>query len=346
MTDAEVLSYLHERLPDVRPAGAPQRLPEGNLNVVWRVPGDPSVIVKYAPPYVAANPDVALDPSRLAIEAECLRALDAGGDLHDLTTSALRPPRLLDANRAQHVLVMEDVGNVPTLGRWLRGTPAPTQRRAESIGAHLGRFIGRLHRRTHHAADRAARFDNRAMQQTRHAVQYEAVGDLLREHVSDAEALGQRAEAVGRQFLTPGRCLTMGDLWPPSVLVLPDALRLIDWELAHFGQPEQDVAHVDAHLWMQAHRAPHDAAKRAAQALRSSFHAAYPSALGKVSSDLLTDAMQRRSAVHVGAELLVRTVGRFQNGYVYDGLSPDHPDVQEAVQVAAQCIRTQSLEAL
>ena len=347
VTNAEVLSYLRRRLPKVQPKGAPQRLPEGNLNVVWRVPGAPSVIVKHAPPYVAAQPDVTLDPSRLAIEAACLRAFDADGPLRDLATPLVRPPHLLDVNLAQHVLVMEDVGDVPTLGRWLRTAPSAALQRSQTIGERLGRFLGQLHRRTLHDTDLRERFDNRPMQQTRHAVQYQAVGDLLREAgIPDAEALGQRAKALGEYLLTPGRCLTMGDLWPPSVLVRPTTLRLIDWELAHVGQPEQDVAHFEAHCWMQAHRAPHPDAKRAVQTLQTSFRTSYRAAVDDAAGTLLSDAMQQRGAVHVGAEILVRTVGGFQDGYLYEGLPSAHPDVQEAVQAAAQCIRTQSLNGL
>ncbi len=114
------MPYLQERLPDFTPVGAPRRLPEGNLNVVWRVPGaGRSVIVKYAPPYIAADPDTPLDPSRLTIEARCLDALGPDGRLSGLSQSAVRPPRVLDFNDDGHVLVMEDLGDRPTLGRWL-----------------------------------------------------------------------------------------------------------------------------------------------------------------------------------------------------------------------------------
>lgn len=367
MTDAAVRSYLRDALPHLEPTGLPERLPEGNLNAVWRVPvrldhrstndakGRPhgettSVILKHAPPHIAATPDVPLDPSRLRIEAACLKAFDVGGRLHDLASEALRPPRCLHFDADAHVLVMEDVGAVPTLRRWLQTAGADAlSERAASIGRRLGAFIGRLHRRTWGNADVAARFDNRAMQQTRHAVQYQAIGDLLaRQGIPDAEALGTRAEAVGQRFLQPGRCLTMGDLWPPSVLVCPRDLRLIDWELAHFGQPEQDVAHVAAHLWMQAHRAPSPEAKAAARAIHTAFQAAYRDALGASSSPIpvdavLTDAMRRRAAVHFGAEILVRAVGSFQAGYVYDGCPPDHADVQDAVAVAAGAIRNETM---
>ena len=349
MTDDELLPHLRARLPDFAPAGPPVRLPGGNLNVVWRVPGeDASVIVKYAPPHLAADPSVPLDPSRLLIEARCLNALDPDGALSALRSGAVRVPRLRDVDEEAFVVVMEDLGDRPALGEWLRRADEETLRTAApNFGEHLGTFIGRLHAATHDRSAYATVFDNRPMQETRQAVQYGAVGDLLaRGGVSDAEALGGRAEALGEALLDPGCCLTMGDLWPSSVLVGEEEVGLIDWELAHYGRPLQDVAHWAAHLWMQRHRAPSPAVAEAVAALGTSFRTAYREVLGEAEDALWTDAERRDAAVHVGAEILVRAVGPFQDGYVYAGLGADHPAVQEAVAAAARRIRAPAEHAL
>ncbi|NBB74150.1 MAG: phosphotransferase [Bacteroidetes bacterium] len=340
MIGEDVLRYVQERRPDFAPAGPPERLPEGNLNVVWRVPGEPaSIIAKWAPPYIAANPDVPLDPSRLVFEARSLHALAPGGPLAHVVTERVRPPRPLDMHTEPHILLMEDVGPHPTLGRWLRSDDA-TPEAAVRVGRQLGRFIGRLHAATVGDDALVQRFDNRAMQETRLAVQYEAVAEMLaRAGVDDAAALGARAEALGRRLLAPGRCLTMGDLWPPSVLVAGRDLRIIDWELAHYGHPMQDIAHVAAHAWMQAHRAPDAATAQAARRLRAATLVAYRDALGVEAEALLTPSVLEDAAVHFGAEILVRAVGGFQAGYVYDGLPPEAPAVQEAVDTAAAHIR-------
>lgn len=138
MTDDDVLAYVQEGLPGFEPDGEPTRLPEGNLNIVWRVPGTPeSIIVKFAPPYIAANPDVPLDPSRLVFEARSLEALAPDGPLTAVCSEHVRPPRPLSMRTDPHVLLMEDVGPHPTLGRWLRdaGTPRPER-------ASAGRWVG------------------------------------------------------------------------------------------------------------------------------------------------------------------------------------------------------------
>jgi 5-methylthioribose kinase len=339
VVDDDVLPYVQERRPDFTPTGAPVRLPGGNLNVVWRVPGaERSLIVKYAPPYIAADPDTPLDPSRLVIEARCLKTLASEEALSEISCSAVRAPRLLDVNEEMPVLLMEDVGDVPSLDQWLQTADAGA---ASEQGRGLGRFIGRLHASTYDELAYAEAFDNRPMQETRLAVQYRGVADMLRAAgVHDAEALGARAESLGKALLEPGCCLTMGDLWPPSVLVTGDGLRLIDWELAHYGRPLQDVAHWRAHLWMQRHRAPTAAIAHAVESLWAAFLTAYRDALGDAKAALWTSRETREAAVHVGAEILVRAVGPFQNGYVYAGLDPNHPAVQEAVSEATRMLRS------
>ncbi|MEF8816466.1 MAG: phosphotransferase [Salinibacter sp.] len=342
-TPEGVRAYVRGRLEDFHPTGTPTRLPEGNLNVVWRVPGaDRSVILKYAPPHIAVDPETPLDPSRLTIEARCLEALSPSARLAGVGPSSVRPPRRIDLQTEPHVLIMEDCGNGPTLGRWLwEGEETTVRDKAPTIGRRLGEFIGRLHRTTLNDPDCATAFDNRPMQETRLAVQYRGVADMLRVGgVDDAVMLGERAVALGEELRSPGRCLTMGDLWPPSVLVRGDGdLRIIDWELAHYGRPLQDVAHWLAHLWMQRHRAPSEAVADAIAGHRDAFLTAYAEGLGAARDELWDDAERRGAAIHIGAEILVRAVGPFQAGYVYAGLDADHPAVQEAVATASTCLR-------
>ncbi|NBB85828.1 MAG: phosphotransferase [Bacteroidetes bacterium] len=335
MTDPEAAAYVDAEVEGTTVTGRPQRLLGGNLNEVWRVPAEPQpVIVKYAPPHIATNPDVPLAPERSQLEARALRMLGPGGAWHQLTDAALRPPQLLHARADPYVVTMEDVGDVQDLAEHLRAV-GTTVREATALGDRLGRFIGRLHRETCGEAELAARLHNLPMQETRHAVQYAPAADFLaKADVPDAETLGSRAEALGKRLQQSGRCWVMGDLWPASILVAPAGLRLIDWELTHFGQPAQDVGHLAAHLWMQAHRVD-DAAERfraCGQAFVEGYRASVPTAL-------LTDAVLRDCGLHFGCEILARTTGAFQARYVYEGLASDHPALQEAVHKAAAALR-------
>ena len=71
----------------------------------------------------------------------------------------------------------------------------------------------------------------------------------------------------------------MGDLWPRSVLLDPNTGEtvLIDWELAHFGRPEQDTAHFLAHLWLHGEVGP---ATENWKATARGFQAGYASLCG------------------------------------------------------------------
>lgn len=258
-----------------RPMTGAVRLTGGLLNHVFRVSGADgrSVVLKHAPPHVAAAPQIALDPRRAAVEA--------------LALAAVGPPvapRLLAHEGA--TLVLEDLGPLPHLGDWLAGGGDP------AVLDGLGRWLRRLHESPVPA------IDNRVVQQTRLAVQYEAVeGWLAAAGVPEAAVLGGRAVALGRRWLERGPAFVMGDLWPPSVLVAaPSRVHLIDWELAVAGWPAQDLGHLVAHLALGA------ACDGLDPGLGERFLAAY-GPLWERSGDELW--------VHAGAELLARSLGPF-----------------------------------
>lgn len=341
MTPDKVVEHLELRLPQFRITGDPEPLSGGYLNYVWRIKGDPEpVIVKFAPPHIASIPEIPLNPRRIVIEARCLHAFGPQGALAEAANDTVRPPRLLDFDECNHVLVMEDIGEPPGLGTWLQ-QEAHREHSAAEIGRHLGQFIGALHARSYKNQSLAKLFDNSAMQRTRLEVQYRAIRDLcIRAGLSDADALGTTAVALGELLQKPGLCVIMGDLWPPSILVAPGGLRIIDWELAHFGRPSQDVGHLVAHLWMQLHRASTESAAARIQATLRGFLASYRSTLGRRFDEVFGPEGIRESAIHLGAEILVRAVGAFQDGYLYEGLAPNDASVQEAAGIAAQHIRS------
>jgi tRNA A-37 threonylcarbamoyl transferase component Bud32 len=340
-----VLDHIRGRLPKLKITGIPESLSGGYLNHVWRVPADPiSVIVKYAPPHIATRPDVPLDVERLRIEATAMRTLDKNEALSGLADDEVRPPRLLDFCEKNSVIIMEDVGPFPDLGVLLRRrVDAETQSSlpgARMIGEALGGFIGKLHRRTWGDRSLAVLFDNTGIQKIRKNVLYDSVAGFLRTAgICDAEEIGKRAAEVGEILLGPGNCLTMGDLWPASVIPVPGGLRIIDWELAHYGRPFQDVAHFAAHLWMYARRAVSEDAAREARDCLHGFLQAYRRALEADATVLFGEEERTLGAVHFGSEILIRVLGPFKTGYLYDGLPEDSAVVLAAATFAAQQIR-------
>ena len=284
----------------------------GSLNYVWRAEAaQGSLILKRAPPHVASVPEIALSERRLLIEARALKLFAPGAPLDFLATDAARPPHFLGFCRRAWLLAEEDLGDGPDASEVL----------AEgSRFSRLGTFIGLLHRVT--AGDRriARRLANPEVQRTRFESQYAHVGKFAeRAGAPDASALGRVARAVGQRFLEPGRCLVMGDLWPASLLVRGGGFRIIDWELAHFGNPAQDLGHLVAHLtmWGVVKHQEEDAGEAIAGLLR-----AYRDVLGSFTPGLLDDEVLTDTAVHFGAELLARTWGPFAASGPLGGRAP------------------------
>lgn len=287
MTPAELSGWLDAA--GFRPVGPALRLAGGFLNQVWRVPG--VGVVKHAPPFVASQPDLPLDPARSGFEARALRALDGWG-------CSVRAPRLLHFDEAAATLVLEDLGDLPTLGEALD--------RAELEA--LGAFLGALH--TRRDPELPVALANDAVQRTRHELQYAAATSWLRDAGErQADEVGARLKRLGLRLQQPGSCWIMGDLWPPSVLVADDGLRVIDWELSHWGHPAQDLAHLGAHLWLLD-----------APEAWDRFLAGYRAAAPPEPEDMLETC-----ALHFAAELLMRALGPFRQECV---------DVERAVRTA------------
>lgn len=340
-----IVEIISQRLPEFHLQGNPQPLSGGLLNYVWRVAGDSksnprSMIIKWSPPFIASMPGVELDPKRSTIEAKALTAFEPGEVLAGLGEAKVRAPYLYLIDADQHFLAMEDLGNWPDLGAWLR-SGSNSRVEAETIGVSLGRFIGRLHRLSANRPELAKHFNNDSIQQTRLDFQYKNIQHYaLNAGLSNANEIGQRAVGYGEKLQKPGLAFIMGDLWPPSILVTEVGLRIFDWELAHYGRPSQDVGHLAAHLWMHSHRAVSNQGAVLAKQVLDSFLGSYRATLGGDFDTLFGIAGVMESSIHFGSELLTRTTGVFQKDYLYSGLAYDDPVIKEAVDVAARHICT------
>lgn len=300
MIEEVISGELASRWEVPRAAIALERLSGGLINLVYRArAGERTVIAKHAPPYVAAAPHLALSPHRLAIEAWCLAELGPGGCLAAIAGPRIRAPALI-AQVPEHALILiEDLGMLPDLGRCERVDP--------ELGRELGTFLARLHVESRALPDLAA-VDNRDIQDTRYRTQHAQVGRWLAERGSaDHAELGELAISIGRRLRARGPSLIMGDLWLPSLLVDDDALRVIDWEFAHAGSPAQDLGHLVAHLGMHERRADPDRAAAVAR-FRHTFLEAYAAA-----SDGLSEAVHRDACLHAGCEILARVLGPFKD---------------------------------
>ena len=140
------------------------------------------------------------------------------------------------------------------------------------------------------------------------------------------------ARAVGNRLRVPGPALIMGDLWLPSLLTDGEAIRVIDWEFAHAGQPAQDLGHLLAHLWMHARMATR---ARAADldAVRVQVVTGYAEAGG-----VLGPAVRQEASRHAGCEMLARIAGPFASRFVFANSAPTSPEVEQAIATASRAI--------
>src|ERR1700722_12470796 len=238
-------------------------------------------------------------PERAMTEAAAISAL------HAITPAHV--PRLLDADSAQNALVMEaapaDWVNWKTI---LMGqAPDPSAGIIATAGA-LGRVLGTWHSRTWRDPAIAGRFaDAEAFEQLRINPFYRVIA------AAHPAVAGRVADCVA-QLETTRDCLVHGDYSPKNVLVGPDGLMVLDFEVAHTGAAVFDVAFMQSHLVLKALHRPRSAVAIAAAA--AAFRSAYETAAarmtgtgkgnGPAAGDLL--------GTHVACLLLARV----------DGLSP------------------------
>ena len=186
------------------------------------------------------------DPDRIAAEAAALRLAGA------ITPNAV--PAVVDFDAVGRLLVLERVPSAA--GTW-------KTRLLDGIididlAARLGRTLGKWHAATaqlltDHETGRQPvpelLFSREVFRELRIAPFYEAIA---RANPKIAEPVEQLAE----QLLGQQICLVHGDFSPKNILIGHSGAWVVDWEVAHFGQPVFDVAFLLSHLWCKATRRP------------------------------------------------------------------------------------------
>jgi 5-methylthioribose kinase len=88
-------------------------------------------------------------------------------------------------------------------------------------------------------------------------------------HRTAAAANPELADIVNAEadrLLATRRCLVLGDWSPKNLLVYPDHMLALDFEVAHYGDPAFDVAFLLTHLVLKGVRRPGDAGRLRAAA--------------------------------------------------------------------------------
>lgn len=263
----------------------------GVSNVVLAVrAGDRYLVVKQALPRLRVA-DVWLAPPQRALgEGEALRLAD------ELAPGSV--PRVFDVDEEACAITIE---HAPAGWRnWkdllLSGEADPAI--ARRVGALLGLWHGGTHRR-----DLPERFlDYEGFERLRVDPYYRTVMRRLPEFLEEVGAYVERMAATRV-------CLVHGDYSPKNVLVGPAALWVLDFEVAHLGDPVFDLAFLLNHLALKSVHRPESSADYAACA--EAFWEAYRA---RVPAELLPPLSYVLG--HVGCLMVARVVGKSPAEYL------------------------------
>ncbi|KZT43968.1 hypothetical protein SISSUDRAFT_318903 [Sistotremastrum suecicum HHB10207 ss-3] len=206
-----------------------------------------SLVLKYAPPYIAGvGLAMPFSQRRQSIEAAALALFD--GLLSNLRSYDITIPTLHIYDEKEHILVIEDLGKVETIEDWLQKSPTLAQ--CVEVGTRLGRFLVNLHMSP---LTDPERFEFPDKNELIKAGIVDTIPDYLNKmDIPDADLVhGIIAKSFAERTSAPARTVfSVGDLWPPSVLLNESGSKIgiIDWEFAGLGAPLQDMAQFAAHL--------------------------------------------------------------------------------------------------
>ena len=251
LDDSNLAAYLEDSgvLPG---ADRVESMGEGNLNFVRRVRArsGASVVVKQARSGIEGFPEFPLSSIRILFERRYEEVV------HELAPeSAQALPRILHFDERARILVMEDIGDRPSLLEELRAGRVPGAA-IQCIGA----FLGDVHSSTvAHADALRPRFGNEEMRRL-HGEQIFAAPRATpaltgaRAGEIDAELadgdVARRLEDLRRAYYGRSEVLVHGDVKCANILLQGDEPRLIDAEFAHIGDPAFDLGTGLAHLFL------------------------------------------------------------------------------------------------
>jgi 5-methylthioribose kinase len=203
-----------------------------------------------------------------------------------------RVPHVLDNDPAAHVIVME---LLPDDALNWQAEVAAGRAHAE-VGSWAGETLGRWHAQTAGDPQVEAAFDDfESFEQQRLSPFYETVIEHLPEAAAD---IAQRLEE-----LRVRRCFVDGDFAMKNMLVGRDRNWVLDFEVAHYGNPIFDLGFFLSFVVLSAVRWP--ALERELRSLAGGFNEAYLDTVGERFAGADVDV-----TAHTGCLVLARTDGK------------------------------------
>ncbi|TFK35014.1 kinase-like domain-containing protein [Crucibulum laeve] len=227
----------------------------------------PSAVLKYAAPYVAADPSQPLSIKRQQIEATALGMFNGEFGSEDTSMmkgvvdllegfkGRLKVPKLIFHDKQKNVLWMEDLGKTRSLSTYLCESEGSNVDTLNEIAANLGQFFAELYVSTRNPPQELiARVSNPAyMTETYGYLAGLTRKALVSAGLPDADVLAERVRGalldVEDDIDGDDRCLGMADMWPESMLIDDeDRCGLVDWEYFGVSSASAELGMFLAHL--------------------------------------------------------------------------------------------------
>lgn len=279
-------------------AGSPvevEALGGGISNVVLAVQaGDRACVVKQSLPRLRVAEEWLAKRERVLTEAAALLWA------HDVTPSAV--PAVLDVDEAMWTITIECAP--ASWQNWktclLSGAADP------KVATRLGTILASWHSASREGASGANRFDDgEVFDQLRVDPYYRTV--MIRH-----PDLAPEIDSYVARLQSTRSCLVHGDFSPKNVLLGEEGLWVVDFEVAHLGDPAFDLAFMLNHLMLKAIHRPNSAGEY--RLCAEAFWRAYCRAV--------STALAPRAAYvfgHVACQMLARVDGKSPAEYLTAG---------------------------
>lgn len=205
--------------------------------------GDRRLVVKQALPRLRVAQEWLSSPARAVVEADAIAF--AGRSRPD------NVPEIVDVDDEHNIIVM--TAATPDMENWksvlLDGVIDPT------IGSSLGAALADWHANSSSDPVVLRRFgDPTYFFELRVSPFFQSVADVHQD-------LAARIGTVIERMTNRSTCLVHGDFSPKNVLVGHGTFWVLDWEIAHIGDPTFDLAFLVSHLACKAIHRPRDSAR-------------------------------------------------------------------------------------
>lgn len=270
LDEGSVISYLNER--KLLSGNATVEVLTGGVScVVLAVKSaQREIVVKQALPELKTKAKWVADQRRAIVEADAMRVYQS------ITPDSV--PELLDCDEANFTLTMSRLPNTCT--NWkqdmLEGRIHP------EMGEKLGKILAQWHNKTAvDAAIKAKFMEGELFEQLRVSPFYRAVADKN-------PNLQKVINSLIEEITTEKIALVHGDFSPKNILATPDHSPIVlDFEVAHTGNPVFDLGFICAHLLCKTIRTNNSAEKEALIATATNFLNSYRQSCNLATADSL-----------------------------------------------------------